>query len=339
MSRTRSLVSELSRFAVQKMAGAFVGRLKSLNLFRRGAVLLALMCTAASGQSLRCDTPQNFTLPDNDGAIQRPVWKRDSQIVFTSGLRVNTDGAANSYHPIGTSKGALNTICNAIAIKPLSGPYAGVRISSKFPNDGPNKLDGKVRCQMILDAFRRSMTADYAILPDVEIDWYALASRSPHAGKYRPCIQQTGEFKGFFVAQTARAADPLLDVCDPAHWISSTSIPYITLPGARLAEHGASPGDLALVHRRNNGAEVWVVAIAADTGNKNELGEGSIALHIALGQTWQGRIPGNIGDGVTTFLFPGRKAKSPVSRVSLEAQRGALMSALGKNAGWVNCKR
>ena len=64
---------------------------------------------------------------------------------------------------------------------------------------------------------------------------------------YRPCIQQSGRFAGFFVAQTARAADPTRDICDPAHWISSTEIPSITLPGGRLRMRGVTPGDLALV--------------------------------------------------------------------------------------------
>ena len=224
---------------------------------------------------------------------------------------------------------------------------------------------------MILDVFRKSVSADFAIPPDAEIDWFAIATRAPQDGRYRPCVQQSGRFAGFFVAQTSRAADPTKDICDPAHWISSTDIPYITLPGNRLRVKGVAPGDLAraagvaqveehervtepvgvaslgrgmrqvvgsqrvvagdlaLVHRKRQGVDQIVVAVAADTGNANELGEASIALHIALGNPAAGRLPGNIADGVTTLLFPGHRAEQPITAATLAAKRGALLEAVG----------
>jgi hypothetical protein len=299
-----------------------------VSLIACAAALLPIVPLAAQPT---CGTSAGFTLPDRGRA--REVRSVGKALVFTSGLRVNTDGAPNSYHPAGTSAGALNTICNGIAIKPRTGPFAGQRITAL----SPPSLPGPQRCQMILDVFRKSMSADFAIPPDAEIDWFAIATRAPQDGKYRPCIQQSGRFAGFFVAQTARAADPTKDICDPAHWISSTEIPYITLPGDRLRMSGVTPGDLALVHRRQQGVDQIVVAVAADTGNVNELGEASIALHVALGNPPAGRLPGNIADGVTTLLFPGRRAPQPITAATLAAERSALLSAVGGEAGVRAC--
>jgi hypothetical protein len=298
--------------------------------FARIALSLSVAISPLSAQAA-CGVPAGFSLPD--GNQQRPVRRMSGALLFVSGMRVNTDGAANSYHPQGTAAGALNTICNGIAVTPRSGPLAGVRISATRPTS----LSGPQRCQRILDVFRASRDSAWAI-GDADIDWFAIAMDGPPLnGRYRPCIQQSGPFRGFFVAQTSRAADPSKDECDPAHWISSTQIPYITLPGNRLAAHGVRVGDLALVHRRFGGTDRLVAAVAADTGNANELGEGSIALHHALGNPTVGRIPGNIAGAVTTFAFPGRRARQPITAASIAAERQALLAALGGEAAVLAC--
>lgn len=295
------------------------------------AMLVAAVACPLASVHAACGTGAGYSLPD--GGQQRPVRKLGGALLFTSGMRVNTDGAANSYHPVGTSAGALNTICNGIAVTPRAGPFAGVRISAKRPAT----LTGPQRCQKILDAFRASRDSGWRI-GDADIDWFAIAMEgSPQNGRYRPCIQQAGAFRGFFVAQTSRAADPAKPVCDPRHWISSTAIPYVTLPGSRLAPHGVRVGDLALVHRRIGGVDRVVAAVAADTGNADELGEGSIALHHALGNPDAGRLPGNIAGGVTTFLFPGRRAPQPITAASVAAERQAMLTALGGEAALLAC--
>lgn len=298
---------------------------------RFSLMLLCLVALPLDGVRAACGTGAGFSLPD--GGIQRPVRRLGGSLLFTSGMRVNTDGAANSYHPVGTSAGALNTICNGIAVKPRSGPFAGVRISAKQPMS----LTGAQRCQMILDVFRASRDSQWRV-GDSEIDWFAIAMEGPPLnGRYRPCIQSSGAFRGFFVAQTSRAADPSRPDCDPAHWISSTEIAYITLPGSRLAPHGVRVGDLALVHRRSGGVDRLVAAVAADTGNASELGEGSVALHHALGNPSVGRLPGNIGSGVTTFVFPGRRARQPITPASIEAERQSMLEALGGQSALLAC--
>jgi hypothetical protein len=288
------------------------------------AVALALIAPALAQPT--CGTSAGITLRDRGS--DKPVRKVGSALVFTSGLRVNTDGAANSYHPLGRPQGALNTLCNGIAVTPKTGPFAGQRITALQPASIP----GAERCRMILEVFRRSMDADS------EIHWFAIAMRPSQAGKYRPCIQQSGSFAGFFVAQTSRAADPSRDVCDPARWISSTEIPYVTLPGDRLRGAGVAPGDLALVHRRQGTVDHLIVAVAGDTGNRDELGEGSVALHRALGNEPRGTLPGNISDGVTTFLFPKRRVPPPITAARLEGEKDALVAAIGGSGAVASCQ-
>jgi hypothetical protein len=293
------------------------------------ALVLALVSRTFAQPT--CGTDAGIVLRDQ--GRDKPVRRLGDALVFTSGLRVNTDGAANSYHPLGRDKGALNTLCNGLAVTPKTGPLAGQRVTAI----SPSTISGKERCQVILDVFRRSMAADFAIPADAEIEWFAIASRAPDDGKYRPCIQQSGRFAGFFVAQTSRAADSSKDVCDPARWISSTEIAYVTLPGNRLRAAGVTPGDLALVHRRAADGDRIVVAVAGDTGNRDELGEGSIALHRMLGNVSDRPMPNGIAEGVTTVLFPRQRAAEPITVQGLEGSRDALLKAVGGTAAVIAC--
>ena len=294
------------------------------------ATFLTITSQTWSGMGLAaCPVTKTTKVPD--GASERIIRQTPTFLAFRSGLRVNTDGAANSYHPIGKSKGALNTICNGIAVYPSSGPYKGQRVSSI----APKSLSGDQRCQIILDIFRESRNANYAIQKSGTIDWYALAMEpsAPPAGFYRPCIQISGPFRGFFVAQTAKAGDQSKPICDPAHWLSSTEIPYITLPkGSKaFASAKAGLGNLALLHRRVENVDRWVVAIVADVGNSAELGEGSIFLHHALGSPTRGVIPENLPADVTTFLFPASKPSGSISAAALASE--SAKADLVRNAG------
>ena len=247
-----------------------------------------------------------------DGARTREVYEAQDFLFFRSGLRVNTDGSPNSYHPDGRAAGALNTLCNALAVYPSAGTYAGQRISSIAPRN----VDADTRCQIILDTFRAARNAGYTASPLGRIDWYALALIPGEPP--RPCIQQEGRYKGFFVSQTHLPADASRQACDVDRWVDSTRIPYLTLPSESTVFGGfhATPGNMALVHRRVNGENLWITAVVADTGNKAELGEGSLALHRALGNAVAaGRRPNNLPDDITTFLFPRYKAHAPLTEI------------------------
>lgn len=278
--------------------------------------------------------PVESTKIVTDGKEQRKVHHTKEFIYYRSGLRVNTDGAPNSYHPLGRREGgALNSICNGIAVRPTGGAYQGQRVSALSPSG----MTMQQRCQTILDVFRAAAASDYSDFSAGTIDWYAIAieQNNQSGRKGRPCIQKDGPHKGYFVAQTAFQANPRLDTCDVDRWLNSSVIPYITLPrGSQVFQSsGVRLGDIALVHRLVDSKDVWIVAVVGDTGNRDELGEGSIALHHALGHlTPQGRAhPGNIDGGVTTFLFPGRRAPLPLSADVLS--NSSLMKDLFDRAG------
>lgn len=272
----------------------------------------------------------------SDGARTREVYEAQGFLFFRSGLRVNTDGAPNSYHPDGRAAGALNTLCNALAVYPSAGSYAGQRISSIAPRN----VDPDTRCQIILDTFRAARDTGYAGSPLGSIDWYALAmipGNSP-----RPCIQQEGRHKGFFVSRTHLPADASRHACDVARWVDSTRIPYLTLPSDSTAFRSfhAAPGDMALVHRRVGGEDLWITAVVADTGNKAELGEGSLALHRALGNAVAaGRRPNNLPDDITTFIFPRYKAHAPLSEIWISdpSLKDDLISKAGGRSALLAC--
>lgn len=284
-------------------------------------LMAAVQQASPMGPRLTCPAISTSTVPD--GKLQRDVTRTERFLFYRAGLRVNTDGAPNSYHPIGTSGAALNSICNGIAVYPAVGVHRGKRISAVAPKD----ISDADRCQMILDIFRASRAVDYEPVASGKIDWFAIAldqdPSSPRIGK--PCIQDAGKFMGFFVAQTKLPADPKLGSCEPGRWVDSTIIPYITLPGGSkaFADAGANPGDLALVHRRVGRQDLWVVAVIADTGNSNELGEGSIALHHALGHMTSGRArhPGNLQENITTFIFPDKNMSVPITQSAIADPR------------------
>lgn len=306
--------------------------------WRRGASLGALMLlsTALVTQGTQAACPATPLVTVKDGATQRLIRKGPGFVQWRAGLRVNTDGAPNSYHPIGTEAGALSSICNGIAVMPNAGPYAGKRVTAK----ASTKAESNARCQIILDIFRASLKAGYAVPATGKIDWYAIAQdpKAAKDGKYHPCVQADGPFKDFFVSTTALVADNSKSDCDPAHWVDSTRIPYVTLPAKvpQLTAAGVEKGNLALVHRQTAAGATWVTAIIADTGNSDELGEGSLALHAALGNPMPAinKPPFGIGDGVTTILFPGKFLPGPITAAALSdaALRTELIARAGGQA-------
>src|SRR5688572_5862192 len=212
------------------------------------ALTLCLVLAGASSaqaEMQRCAAVAAFSA--RDGAVTRTVSTFGEALVFDGGLRLNTDGAPNSYHPYGTAQGAKNTICNAIGVTPTEGPYAGQYITAI----APTTMTGRERCQPILNHFYASRDAGWAILPSATIRWFAIAMK-PTEGNYGPCIQTEGQYAGFFVSTTALNTGVTDDVCDPAYWVDSNTIPYITLPSNNrdFANRDARPGDLALMHRR-----------------------------------------------------------------------------------------
>lgn len=86
--------------------------------------------------------------------------------------------------------------------------------------------------------------------------------------------------------------------------VNANKLPYIVLPQAFAQAHGVRLGDVAAVLHKGR----LEFAVFADQGPAPKIGEGSIALHRALGyeRVVDGRIHDvGIPDGVVTIVFPG----------------------------------
>ena len=192
----------------------------------------------------------------------------------------------------------------------------------------PTSLSGDQRCQMSLDVFRRSMSADLRSLLMRRSTGSPSRPTRHKMENTGPAFSSPGGLRGF---SSHKPRGPPIRLRTSA--IPRTGLAPRTSLTSRFRATGCGErrgtGNLALVHRRRQGVEQIVVAVAADTGNANELGEASIALHIGLGNPAEGRLPGNIADGVTTLLFPGHRAEQPITAATLAAKRGALLQAVG----------
>jgi hypothetical protein len=110
--------------------------------------------------------------------------------------------------------------------------------------------------------------------------------------------------------------------------VDSESIPYIVLPGGKLA--GAKLGDFALLINLETKAQV--AAIVADAGPAKKLGEASIAASAAL----LGPGKGNPKNGGTQkkiiryIVFPGSGDGKPKSTDVIDASVAGRLHALSR---------
>lgn len=152
-------------------------------------------------------------------------------------------------------------------------------------------------------------------------NWWGVVTDDGTA-KGNPVVQQANDpFPGFYVSATS-LEDPAYVRSDPRRYVWSTKVPYVVLP-PQLLKH-ARLGDFAMVER--GGKRVF--ALVADTGPKDKLGEGSIALADALGIASSPRA-GGARSGVRYVVFgkSGNRRPRPVEELEREGQR--LLDAAG----------
>jgi len=128
--------------------------------------------------------------------------------------------------------------------------------------------------------------------------WWGIATDN---GKMdgNPIIQGPNDLApGFYVSTTA-LENPQFALGDPRRYIDSERVPYIVLPGGLPS--APKLGAQALVINLRN--QSIVRAIFADIGPRDKIGEGSIALAVALGIPANPRT-GGCSDGILTIVFP-----------------------------------
>jgi hypothetical protein len=105
--------------------------------------------------------------------------------------------------------------------------------------------------------------------------WYGIATDA--AGN--PLVQGSSDpAPGYYVSTTAMNI-PGFEKGDPRRYLDAERVPYVAAPPELLSAAGAAMGDLCFV--TYNGAQSW--AVLGEVGPRRKIGEGSIALAVALG--------------------------------------------------------
>lgn len=142
----------------------------------------------------------------------------------------------------------------------------------------------------------------------------------------KPIVQgQDDPAPGFFISQTS-LEDKTKKRTDPQRYVDATQIPYIALPPEVQKNLNVRLGDLAVVINSKNGQRSE--AIFADVGNRQKIGEGSVALADALGISSDPRY-GGIDDGVIYMVFPGSGNGKPRSRDEISTEANRSFEAIG----------
>jgi hypothetical protein len=140
-------------------------------------------------------------------------------------------------------------------------------------------------------------------------NWWksVLVPDPPHQS--RAYVQPSGPFDGYFVSMTS-LRDPNGDKLKPATYVDSTRFPYVVLPtGFTALPHVAHPGDVGLATHLPTGLTTTFIVTDSGGGSDAKLGEGSIALFIALGgQEPNPRNGAGLPSGKIQYIvFPGSR--------------------------------
>lgn len=156
-------------------------------------------------------------------------------------------------------------------------------------------------------------------------NWWALVTDNGKVSG-NPVVQGPNDpAPGFYISATS-LQDPAYDRKDARRYVDSETIPYIVLPGGKLA--GAKLGDYALVINLETKARVK--AIVADSGPKAKLGEASIAVAEALlGKSKSSPKSGGTEKKIIRYIvFPGSGDGRPKPADVIAARVDGLLASL-----------
>ena len=116
----------------------------------------------------------------------------------------------------------------------------------------------------------------------------------------QPVVQGPGQpAPGYYVSTTAFTVAGR-DKADPTRYLDSERVAYIAIPPELTERLGVRVGDLAQVSYQ--GRQAW--AVVGDVGPRGKIGEGSIALAVALGIPSSPRS-GGVSSGVSYAVWAG----------------------------------
>lgn len=233
-----------------------------------GLLFSAVTLAPASAQTASCTVDRQGTFPGDREVVRLSrksgLPSSGNFAVYRAALAVNTDGAPTSYHPedpLGTSK-AINRYDNGVAVRRSDGR--------------PTTHDER------LETFQKWRDANWTVPNGYRISWKNVIAATP---ANKPCVFSRGEAKGYFGSLTALRnglSGANAGECMVNDQLDQRSIPAIVLrgPGNPLTTFGAKTGDLVVAINPAN--QAIVPAVIGDTGNGNRIGEGSVALNMAL---------------------------------------------------------
>lgn len=132
---------------------------------------------------------------------------------------------------------------------------------------------------------------------------------------------------GFYVSTTALQRHDK-SVSDPARYVDSEQVNYISCASDLIKKFGIHLGDIVAVYYRET--STLCAAIVGDIGPKLKYGEGSIALASALGMNSSPKH-GGCSEGVITIIFVGSHMTPtwPVDDADMLSSMQELLSAAG----------
>lgn len=242
----------------------------------------------------------------------------DGSLLWASALAIDVDGAPNAYHPIGTKKGALISICN--------GADAIVNGS---------KISGADDCDAFIKNYYEARDAGWVADGKPRISFYGVATKGNSGNDlYTPCLQTEGPFEGFFVSPTSLVANASKGSCDTGRYLDALAVPFFVLPGGSdFQKRGIKLGDIAAVL---GPAGKVVFAVFGDGGPPGKLGEGSLALALLLrGMPVNPKPTQNdvanaaLAGGVHMLVFPHSNPQPPYVAQHIAQAGQRLLSAWG----------
>ena len=268
-------------------------------------------------KSVDCGLERSFvhrTRYDGD----RRIYYGDDALVFRSRYAVNTDGAPTSYHPddpAGRTGLAINTICNGASAYTASG----------------KKVDYR-QCGRLIELFRQARKSGWQRRPGRPyLRFYGVATSDRH--HHVPCVRSKGPYAGYFVSTTKYTRPGFKDACDPRQYLDALRIPFIIVPRHRsFSAAGMNVGDLAIIADRAGNEKV--LAMVGDLGPSWGLGEGSIAVAVALGSKRDTNLTRAAlahlakGEWLTLVLTKAQVAQD-VSEESIRAQARQALASFG----------
>ena len=247
-----------------------------------------------SGPASACDpvVVHSQNVPDR-GEVK--VWREGDAFGFVSHMYVNADGAPDSYRPGGDG---LSYACDgAVAYEDGGCVY-------------PGAANWQPKCNAAFArAKAQAWNGDFMCVFGWEMAGGRRVGNATVGGA--PLIQQWGDpAPGNYVSST-RMTIAGAPPGSQRRYVNSREIPFFVLSGKLKSLTGATiglSGSVGAVYRPSTGALAF--AVAADQGPNWQIGEGSIALHRALGSEPITRINGverakrNITDDVVYLVFP-----------------------------------